>query len=429
MGGGDIRLETKLSNPLVLKGVANVRQVLFNVITSGQQEQLARPPLNLAVVLDRSGSMSGGKLANAKEASKMVLKNLAKDDVFHLVVYDTTVEVVCENMTSASVQEVCKRIDAITDRDCTNLYAGLEKGVELVKAHHRPGLAKRVFLLSDGLANEGKSAHSDINALAKTAFESQVSIDTFGIGDDFDEKLMKSIAEYGRGAFYYLKDPSVIQTLVGSALQGLLKLFAIDASLTLRGVGDAVLTKVYSVSSDLSAPVSLGDIHQNNLRQVVCEVTATPPPARADGPTEALHYTLSYIPTLNNPSNRRETLEGRGVVSYTEDQALNKDTNKDKEGEVAVVVQKSAEADAQVLKLVETGNLEPAKKLQQESIDELQRVLPNDTTGMVAVLLKLQQQAAEALKTKGNSKETVKQISHCGYAKRRGSAHYCAGYD
>jgi Ca-activated chloride channel family protein len=156
-----------------------------------QNNETKHLPLNISVVIDRSGSMSGDKIRNAKQAAKFIVDQLNPDDYFSVVMYDQTVDVVHEASKVENKQAIKLKIDRIVDRGSTNLMGGAMKGYEQVRKNYRSGYINRVLLLSDGLANEGITDAKQIERIVrKKSMDEGISISTFGVGNDYNEDLM-----------------------------------------------------------------------------------------------------------------------------------------------------------------------------------------------------------------------------------------------
>ena len=163
-------------------------------------------PLNLAIVLDRSGSMSGGKLEQAKQAAMMLVDQLDRDDVLSLVVYETEFQVVLPAGPLGDRRKEIKRmIQRIGTGGSTALYGGVQAGGRQLDEFLSKQRSNRVMLLSAGIANVGPSSNREISQLGSRLSKSGVSVTTLGLGDDYNETLMTALAEASDANYYYAR--------------------------------------------------------------------------------------------------------------------------------------------------------------------------------------------------------------------------------
>ena len=183
-----------------------------------------RMPLDIAIVIDRSGSMSGEKLRLAKEAAVKAISMLSPGDRVALVAYDTEVQTLAPAaaLEPAHRDALLRALDGMRSGSSTNLSGGWLMGCEAVARVMRENSVARCLLLSDGLANAGITDPIALEGHAEALRSRGVVTSTFGIGDDFDERLMEGIARAGGGNFYFIKEareiPAFLQGELGEAL-------------------------------------------------------------------------------------------------------------------------------------------------------------------------------------------------------------------
>jgi Ca-activated chloride channel family protein len=166
--------------------------------------------VDMVIVLDRSGSMQGAKLEDARQAVLRLLSNLSARDRFALVTYSDGVQIASGlvNVTRDRRSQLVAAVNRVRAGGGTNLGAGLQAGINLLSTSLRSDNAARVILISDGLANRGITDLKSLTNIAAAAVESEFAITTVGVGVEFNEQLMTAIADRGTGRYYYLENPS-----------------------------------------------------------------------------------------------------------------------------------------------------------------------------------------------------------------------------
>jgi Ca-activated chloride channel family protein len=221
-----------------------------------------RPPLNLALVIDRSGSMAGRKLSHARKAARFLAGELTERDRLAIVTFDGEVNVL---VASQPVRDPLLFISAINTIDaggCTALFDGWLAGATQVATQLDQQGLNRVLLLSDGQANEGLTDADAIAAKVEGLTQRGISTSAFGLGMGFDEDLMGGIAAAGDGTLAQIESPRQLADLYASELQGLASTLGRKVSLGIRTSNGAELVDVLN---DLPRTTT-GNFQLPNLR-------------------------------------------------------------------------------------------------------------------------------------------------------------------
>jgi len=185
-----------------------------------------RPPVNLALVLDRSGSMSGDKIARAREAAIEALRHLGGRDRFSVVVYNHQVETLVPSTTTEDTDWIEDRIRGIRADGNTALFGAVSQGSAEVRKHLDGPYVNRVILLSDGLANVGPSSPQDLARLGTALGKEGISVTTVGVGTDFNEDLMTRLAGRSDGNHYFVESSRDLARIFAAELGDVLSVVA-----------------------------------------------------------------------------------------------------------------------------------------------------------------------------------------------------------
>jgi Ca-activated chloride channel family protein len=272
-------------------------------------EHAARTPLNLSLVLDRSGSMAGDKLLHARRAAALLVRRLDPQDLVSVVVFDDEVETVAPPATGAAQADLGQRIEMIEPGGSTNLSGGWLRGRDFVAAGKLDGGVNRVLLLTDGQANVGITDHRSLVGLCRAGKERGITTTTLGFGEDYDEHLLREMADAGGGSTYYIETPDQAAGVFAEEIEGLLSLSAQNVSVEIRPGSSVQLTAVHHSYPHSKMPdgmrLELGDLYAREPRTLLVEFLVPDPGMALD--VQIAEITVSaHVLTADGGVERQE---------------------------------------------------------------------------------------------------------------------------
>lgn len=270
--------------------------VLIELTAPPAPEAGERVPNTLQVVLDRSGSMGGSRLAGAKTALTSLLDRLDPRDHFGLVVFDGQVDVPVPATRLVDKARVRRAIESVEARGSTDLSGGYLRGLQ--EARRVAGTAgATVLIISDGHANAGITDPEALARVAADAYTHGVTTSTLGFGLGYDERVMSAIALGGSGNEHFAEEPDAAVALIAGEVEGLLAQTAQAASLHVRLApevrGVRVVNDLPAGVVDDGLLVELGGFYAGETRKLV--LTFDVPAVAALGLTEVATLTFTYV--------------------------------------------------------------------------------------------------------------------------------------
>jgi Ca-activated chloride channel homolog len=285
-----------------------------------------RLPLNLALVLDRSGSMSGEPLETAKQAIVAALRQLHAQDRVSVVSFDDEVRVEIPSGQLRELDALIAQVMRIESGGSTALYDGWMEGATQVAVHLNQRGLNRVILLSDGQANHGLMDGSEIARRVAGLSERGVSTTTLGFGRDYDETLLLGMATTGDGNFEHIETTSSLPTFFESELQGLTRTSGRTVSLGLEPnpeYGVQVLEVLNDLKRNSLDRCQLGNLVEGQPLSVVVKLQLTAP-AQRSFPAGVTRVRLAWT-GLDGVRRKVRTQLDLPVVSQAEYDALPED--------------------------------------------------------------------------------------------------------
>ena len=277
--GDKVALTGHLTCPAV--STAGGKVYLRLAIAACDRHRSARKPVNLCVVLDRSGSMSEeSKINYAKAALYALVDQLHQDDIFSLVIYDDVVEVLrSAERVGSDKREIRSLVEEITPRGWTNLGGGMTEGFRQVEKNTGREYINRVILLSDGLANQGITDPHRLQSIARKQRDHAISLSTIGVGLDYNENLMVGLSENGGGNYYFLESSRNLASVLRKEFDRLGDVMAQNVTIEISlGRGVRLLDAIgyeHSVSGH-TVSIPVGDLYGEDSRDVTLELEVPP---------------------------------------------------------------------------------------------------------------------------------------------------------
>ncbi len=393
--------------PILVSGAPQVNYLLV------EAQPVAPPstptPLNFCLVLDRSGSMKGEKLASMKAATRRVIESLTPQDIVSLVIFDDTVQVVVPATPADDQAALLARIDTIEEAGGTAMSLGLQAGQAELEKNLSADRIAHMLVLTDGQT----WGDEDIcRAIAQNLGQEGVHITALGLGAEWNAQLLDDIAQVSDGVSDYIAEPMAIDAFFQRTVQQIQGTAVKDARILLRLVRDVSPRAVYRVTPTIAnlgyqpigeneVAVRLGDLTFDDGGSIVMDLML---PSRAAGTFRIAQAELHYTP-----------------VGQEAEQVLKQDVLLD-----MTAKSDTAAYDPRVMNLVEKVT---AFKLQTRALDEAEVGNVSGATqklraaatrlldlGELELAEKTQKQAEELEKGATLSAETQKELR---YATRR----------
>ena len=278
-----LSISADFDRTLVWRGGDSARYLVVEVTAPPVEVTTSepKPALNIALVIDASGSMSGAPLVAAKDAAIGVVNRLADGDTVSIVSFDDHVVTHVDGLVidRRRRQDAERLISRIEPGGSTNLSGGWLQGAASVAAvmEHTPGLRNHIVLLSDGQANAGITQPEILEHHAAQLAARSLFTSTVGIGDHYSPTQLQAIAEYGGGRMYDAAVPSEIVEVVMAELSDVVATAAEEVTVAVdfpAGTRVECLSGFPSAARPGQIVARLGSLVGSATRIAVFKVTA-----------------------------------------------------------------------------------------------------------------------------------------------------------
>jgi Ca-activated chloride channel family protein len=293
---GAVGLDVRTGNWQVPVGEAEVWVQIGMQAKSAQPEEIA--PLNLALVIDCSGSMdTADKMPYVRQSLRLFLGSLAANDRVAIVRYADGAQVITRSREVGDGEWIERAIERLAPDGSTNLHAGLMAGLDEVSRHYDPARSNAVILLTDGIANVGEVDPQAIAQDARAYTERGIHLSTIGLGSDFNDALLTELAKQGQGGYHFIDSGQEMDKVFRRDVLGLLAKVATDVSLTLTPAEGVQLLEVTGQQGALPAgpiTVPMRDMGYGDSQVLLAHLTIDSRRMGDDRPLMPLTVELRY---------------------------------------------------------------------------------------------------------------------------------------
>jgi Ca-activated chloride channel family protein len=368
---GEIQLRQTLARPyLPATPTPQVAYVLIEILPTAVTANV-QMPINVAFVLDRSGSMRGNKLRGMKQAVGLALDRLSDNDTVSITIFNHETAVLVPTTPAGNRRQIARLVDGIRDEGGTKISRAMYAGLTELERAPKSGLP-RLVLLTDG---ETDKDEAECLKLADEAGAHGVPISAFGVGNEWNDKLLTDIAQRSHGEVEHLKRPEEIEDNFKQVVQQAQSAVFQNASATIRlvsGVQPRAAWQVvpliknlgYKPLADRAVVVPLEQLEKDARRVLLLELMVDPKPA---GQYRIGQVEVSYdIPMLGVQGSRERT---DLMLTLTTDQSLTQQLNP----QVMNIVEKVSAFKLQTRALddIEAGNIAGATQKLQGAVTRL----------------------------------------------------------
>lgn len=233
-----------------------------------------RQNLQLAVVVDHSGSMAGESMESVKKALRSLATKLSQEDEVILVQFDDDADLMMGATRMGDPTQFLRNVDKLEADGGTNIEAGIRMGYEqLAKLQARAGATKRLMLLTDARPNVGATDEGSFQAITKKYADQGIGLSAFGVGIDFGQELVYHISQLRGGNFFYLGTQERIATVFDKEFDFLVTPIAYDLTITVKTPQNARLKEVYGLPTwkpgDLDAVLHIPTVFLSSNRGAI----------------------------------------------------------------------------------------------------------------------------------------------------------------
>lgn len=367
-GDQKVLFQTSISHPSLLGGESQRTFIKVDLTGFTFEQHAERAPVNVALVLDKSGSMNGEKMEQAKAAAMQAVDMLTERDKLTIVTYDSHVQVLVPATPVANKSAIKNQIRQIQANGGTALYGGVVTGANQLREYLNGTGVHRVILLSDGQANEGPSTPEELGNLGATLIQDNISVTTIGLGLGYNEDLMVQLAMRSDGNHNFVEHADMLAGVFNQEFGDVMSVVAQDVKVQFNleeGFRPISVQGREATIDGQHVEVSLNQLYGNQDKYVLLEIETTP--EERNGEYEVATVALSYD---NVVTEREDQFENIVVAEFTNSQA-EVDNNVDAETMVSAIEQQAVMNEERAIRLRDLGKREEAEVVLRQNASYL----------------------------------------------------------
>lgn len=369
--GKQVKLKVELERSVLPSDSDGKAVVKVSLDALKPEKRSARPGVNLAIALDRSGSMSGEKLQRAKEAAIEAVSRLDNRDIFSLVIYDHSIDTIVPARRVSRVSEITHSIKGIYARGNTALFGGVSQAASEIRKNMDPEYVNRIILLSDGLANVGPSSPQDLGRLGAALSKEEISVTTVGVGTGYNEDLMTRLAQKSDGNSYFVDSAQDLPEIFKAELGDVLSVVAKNVELTI--ICPDGVKPIKSLGRDArikgqEVGLSFNQLYGGQEKYVLLEVEVKKAPSG-----EKREIAMARVTYNNAIERKQETALARAEAKFSKNRAdVERSVNADVIKDYQII--QNAMSQSQAIDLAEKGKTKAAAQKLRKSEKKLRKL-------------------------------------------------------
>lgn len=346
--------------------LANTRDTFLGVwVDVPDARPSVRPPMDVALVIDTSGSMAGAKIENARSAASTLVRNLEDGDIVALDAFSDSAKTLVPptRLDARSRRQILDAISRLAPTGSTNMFDGLTMGEAQVAQAPATHTVRRVVVISDGIANVGPSSPETLGAIAQRGLRFQAQVTSLGVGNDYDERTLNALAMGSSGRLYHLSEPKEMASILAGELDLLNQTLASGAFVEVVPAPGVELAGADGVRADFggdgSLRIPLGALHAGQHREALVRVRLVDPAAFTGSSRPLASVRLRFRDTTDGGVERVQEVVARTQLTNDETLVASSASSRTK---AIVAIQETAKAQVQAAQRINDGDFSNADR-------------------------------------------------------------------